>query len=147
MDTGVQVLGLGKGGRMERSWEDLEKIVRGQICRVCADRQADGTCGLEDPKQCALFRLFPEVVGAIESTQSDDIRDYIRAIRQKVCAVCEEQAPDGSCKAREQVRCALDAYLLLIVDAIEEALGRKFDRPADFVTFVSSERPVPLKLN
>jgi hypothetical protein len=26
------------------------------------------------------------------------------------------------------VRCALDAYLLLVVDAIEEATGKQFDR-------------------
>jgi hypothetical protein len=35
---------------------------------------------------------------------------------------------DGNCEARKRVQCALDAYLLLIVDAVEEATGRKFDR-------------------
>lgn len=124
---------------MGRSYEELERIVREQICKVCADRQADGTCGLEDPKQCALFRLFPEVVEAVRGTTSDDIRDYVTAIRTKVCAVCGEQAPDGSCTARDQVMCALDAYLLLIVDALEEALGKQFDRPKDLVTWGSPQ--------
>ena len=31
-------------------------------------------------------------------------------------------------KTRQQVQCALDAYLLLVVDAIEEATGKTFDR-------------------
>ncbi|HKW96464.1 MAG TPA: hypothetical protein VJN43_01975 [Bryobacteraceae bacterium] len=132
---------------MERSYEELERIVREQICKVCADRQADGTCGLEDPKQCALFRLFPEVVEAVRNTTSDDIRDYVNAIRSKVCTVCGEQAPDGSCAARDQVMCALDAYLLLIVDAIEEALGKKFDRPRDLVTWGSPKGNARIEMN
>jgi hypothetical protein len=118
---------------MERSLEELEKIVREQICRVCSDRKEDGACGLEDPGQCALFRMFPQVARAIQSTHSDDIRDYVRALREQVCSVCQMQEPDGSCETRENVACALDAYLLLIVDAIEEATGRKFERPAEFM--------------
>lgn len=119
---------------MERSLEDLEQIVRNTVCRVCSDRNVDGSCGLEDPGQCALFRLFPQVARAIQTTHSDDIREYVQAIRDQVCVICEKQAADGACETRASVACALDAYLLLIVDAIEEATGRKFARPADFIT-------------
>ncbi len=129
---------------MERSVEELEKIIRDQICRVCSDRKVDNTCGLEDPGRCALFRMFPQVARAVESTHSDDIRDYIQAIRDQVCSVCGEQAADGSCETRESVACALDAYLLLIVDAIEEATGRKFERPAGFG---KAEKVIPLSIN
>jgi hypothetical protein len=147
VDIGVHLVRCGEEDVMERSLEDLENIVRRQVCKVCSDRKVDDSCGLEDATQCALFRLFPEVAYAIQNTQSDDIRDYVRAIRERVCAICEGQASDGSCKAREEVRCALDAYLLLIVDAIEEATGKKFHRPEDFVSFVSTEPTVPLKVN
>jgi hypothetical protein len=123
---------------MERSLEELERIVRDQICRVCSDRKEDGSCGLEEPETCALFRLFPQVARAIQTTHSDDIRDYVRAIREQVCTICQQQALDGTCETRETVACALDAYLLLVVDAIEEATGRKFERPPDF----SSSGPV-----
>lgn len=119
---------------MERSLEELEQIVRDTVCRVCTDRNVDGSCGLEDPGQCALFRLFPQVAQAIQTTHSDDIRDYVKAIRNQVCSICEQRAADGACETREKVACALDAYLLLIVDAIEVATGRKFARPADFIT-------------
>ncbi len=138
LDAGVHITTYGKEAPMERSLKELESIIRGQICKVCAERQADGTCGLEDPSRCALFHLFPQVVSAIQNTHSDDIRDYVRAIRENVCAVCEGQAADGSCEARAQVRCALDAYLLLIVDAIEEATGKRFERTPDFVSFTST---------
>jgi hypothetical protein len=113
---------------MTRTLGELEAIVRERICNVCSDRTADGACGLEDPNSCALFRLFPEVALAVQSTDSNDIRDYIRAIREKVCSVCNEQTPDGECESRKQVQCSLDAYLLLVIDAIEEATGKTFDR-------------------
>ena len=113
---------------MARTLEELEAIVRERICHVCSDRTVDGACGLEDPGTCALFRLFPQVARAVQSTDSDDIRDYVQAIRREVCSVCNEQTPDGECELRNQVRCALDAYLILVVDAIEECTGKTFDR-------------------
>jgi hypothetical protein len=88
----------------------------------------DGECGLEEPNSCALFRLFPQVAEAIHSVKSDDIQQYIDAIRRNVCSVCIGRASDDSCETRQEVRCALDAYLLLVVDAIEEATGKTFDK-------------------
>jgi hypothetical protein len=113
---------------MERSTCELESIVRNRICPVCTERTAEGDCGLEKPSDCALFRLFPDVARAIQTVQSDDIQQYIDAIRKNVCSQCADQAFDGSCETRRQVQCALDSYLLLIVDAIEEATGKTFDR-------------------
>jgi hypothetical protein len=113
---------------MDRSFEELEAIVRNRICGVCTERTIEGQCGLEDSSSCALFRLFPQVAQAIQSVQSNDIHLYIEAIRRNVCSVCQEQAQDGTCETRRQVQCALDAYLLLVVDAIEEATGKTFDK-------------------
>ena len=113
---------------MDRSFEELEAIVRNRICGVCTERTDEGRCGLEDSSSCALFRLFPQVAQAIQSVNSNDIQQYIDAIRRNVCSVCEEQAQDGSCEVRRQVQCSLDAYLLLVIDAIEEATGKTFDK-------------------
>lgn len=113
---------------MKRSVAELESIVRDRICRVCTDRAPSGECGLEEPASCALFHLFPQVAEAIQSVKSDDICQYIDAIRRNVCSICTERATDGSCEMRQQVRCSLDAYLLLVVDAIEEATGKQFNR-------------------
>ena len=114
---------------MQRSLAELETIVRNKICGVCSDRTEDGNCGLEQPSSCALFRLFPQVAKAIQSVDSYQINDYIQAIRANVCTVCEAQMSNGSCEMRRQVQCALDAYLLLIVEVIEEATGRRFAVP------------------
>ena len=113
---------------MKQSLVELEAIIRNRICNVCTAREANGDCGLDEPSGCALFRLFPQVAEAIQSVTSDDINQYLEAIRRKVCSVCTDQARDGSCEARQQVQCALDAYLLLVVDAIEEATGKRFDK-------------------
>ena len=129
---------------MERSLEELETIIRATVCRVCTDQDSDGSCGLEDPGSCALFRLFPQVARAIQTTHSDDIRDYVRAIREQVCSVCRMQDAEGHCETREKVECALDAYLLLVVDAIEEVTGRKFQRP---IAFIKAPPIIPLTIN
>ena len=126
---------------MTRTLEELETLVRERICGVCTDRTASGECGLEDPGSCALFRLFPQVARAIESTNSDDINDYIHAIRGQVCSVCAQQNSDGSCESRKQVACALDAYLILVIGAIEEATGKTFDRTNIAIPPISAPGP------
>jgi len=113
---------------MKRTLPELETILRDRICKVCTDRTASGECGRQEPADCALFRLFPHVVNAIVAVDSNDIREYIDAIRRDVCSICVLEGPDGSCNERQEVRCALDAYLLLVVDAIEEVTGKIFDR-------------------
>jgi hypothetical protein len=129
---------------MDRSLDELEAVVRNRICNVCTERTAEGECGLESPSSCAMFRLFPQVAQAIQSVHSNDIQEYIEAIRRNVCSVCHEQAQDGSCEVRRQVQCSLDAYLLLVVEAIEEATGKTFDKTSiDSLTAGPAVRPGP----
>jgi hypothetical protein len=128
---------------MERSLAELESIVRNRVCHVCTERTPTGECGLENPSTCSLFQLFPQVAKAIQSVNSDDIQPYIDAIRGNVCSACLDQQPDGFCQTRQQVRCALDAYLLLVVDAIEEATGKSFDRQRLGFSGNAGARPRP----
>jgi hypothetical protein len=130
---------------MDRSLVELEALVRNRICGVCSDRTVDGTCGLEEPAECALFRLFPQVAQAIQSTRSDNIQDYIDAIRRNVCTVCAAESNEGHCELRQQVRCALDAYLLLVVEVIEETTGKTFS-PMGFVQLPGQPLTIPLSI-
>ena len=41
----------------------------------------------------------------------------------------KSRIPTARADMREEVQCALDAYLMLIVEAIEEATGKDFGRP------------------
>jgi hypothetical protein len=108
---------------MDRSSGKLESIVRNIVCELCAERTATGAC------HCAIFEFFPQVTEAIASVKSGDVNDYVAAIRREVCRVCPGEAPDGVCEARRQARCALDAYLLLVVEAVEEGMSKVFGRP------------------
>ena len=108
--------------------DQLETILRTRICAVCTQRPTPETCPSEDAGRCALFQLFPLVAQAILATQSPDLADYLHAIRENVCSVCLDQALDGSCERRNATRCALEAYLPQVVEIIEEATGRCFDR-------------------
>jgi hypothetical protein len=105
--------------------EELEAAVRSQLCSVCSKRTVEGVCGDEEPERCSLFLLFPLVAQAILATESDDIQPYMDAIHENVCAVCVDQRLDGTCSQREEKRCALDSCLPQVVEAIEEAIGRR----------------------
>jgi hypothetical protein len=125
---------------MGRSLAEIEAIVRNKICKVCTSRTVNGTCGLEEPSGCALFHFFPQVASAIGSVESDDINDYIEAIRCQVCRLCTDQDATGYCETRQQVQCALDAYLLLVVEAIEEATGKNLGGVGAFLAGESCRR-------
>jgi len=53
----------------------------------------------------------------------------VEAIRQRVCVACEQDA-QGVCRLRNDGACALDAYLPLVVEVIEEAQRTLKERPA-----------------
>jgi hypothetical protein len=125
---------------MGRSLAEIEAIVRNKICQVCTSRTVNGTCGLEEPSSCALFHFFPQVASAIGSVESDDINDYIEAIRCQVCRLCADQDATEYCETRQQVQCALDAYLLLVVEAIEQATGKNLGGVGAFLAGESRRR-------
>jgi hypothetical protein len=110
---------------MQTKLEEIQAIVRNRICSVCSTRTVDGACGAEEPEHCSLQSLFPLVAQAVMATESDRLEPYIDAIHENVCSVCIDQRLDGSCSQRETHRCALDAHMPEVIEAIEEALGRR----------------------
>jgi hypothetical protein len=108
--------------------EELEKLIRDDICGICDEARADGSCADRDGGDCSLFHLFPLVAQTIAETTSDDINVYLLAIREKVCTECLSEPAGAACTKRIQARCALDQYLPLIVDIIERSSGQIFAR-------------------
>jgi hypothetical protein len=108
-------------------WEAVKEQVRARVCGACGLR-AEG-CETEPPGRCVLFDLFPLVAQAILATESRDLADYQRAIRENVCGACAEAALDLRCELRGQMRCALDMYLAEVVAAVREAAGRQQPSP------------------
>lgn len=111
-----------------RPVDSLEQVLHRRICSVCIDQNVDGSCTLRDEDKCALFSQFPKVAKAVSRVYSDSIDDYVDAIREDVCSECANQDGSGVCKVRNEIRCVLDRYLLLIVEAMEETQGRTMVR-------------------
>ena len=130
MDFGVHYLSFSgkEKADMERSLAELEAIVRNRICKVCTERTVERRVR---PGGTLQLRPVPPLPASGPGHPIRPQRRYPPVHRghpAQVCSVCVDQAADGSCETRQQVQCALDAYLLLVVDAIEEATGKTFDK-------------------
>ena len=107
--------------RDERYRMYMEAIGR-RVCSVCLDRRDDGSCGLTH-RTCAIEAHLPDLVEAVTRVESDRMDEYIAAVEAQVCGRCEKKAGLG-CRFQELGECALDTYLYLVVEAIEEVRGR-----------------------
>ena len=97
---------------MDRSLVELESIVRNRICKVCTERTVDGAVGA----QCACsgcFRRWP-AIQSVTATISKFMLPCCSRMRRR------PRDPDAAA-----VRSML---LLLVVDAIEEATGKTFNK-------------------
>ena len=101
----------------------LEVVLRRRACSICVNRSVNGTCDVDSRRECALFERLPQITQSIYRIRSDKIDDYTTAIRENVCAECFHQHLDGSCKQREEHRCALDRHLVPIIWAVESFLA------------------------
>lgn len=109
--------------------EELDRRLKDLICPVCIERRIDGTCSLSALRQCPITMHLPGLVSVTESVHSNRMDAYIQAVREQICANCRAPLfPRGGCDARREGRCALDAYLLLIVQGIDDYLAQKLER-------------------
>ncbi len=93
--------------------------VRTTVCTHCIDSDGNANCRLDTGMECALRVHFPTVVDVVLSTSSDSLLPYMRALRERVCPICESHGTDGACRAREEIACGLDRHFPLVVNAIE----------------------------
>jgi len=91
---------------------------------VCLDSRDDGGCGLTG-RSCALDAHLEALLAALLAVDSPRIDDYAAAVRAHVCSRCDSREADGVCRLREAAACALDAYLPLVIEAIEEVQSRR----------------------
>ena len=102
---------------------DLERYrqaIQTRVCSHCADRDARGYCSLTADHECGILHHLEAIVDVVHSTHSLKLEDYIRILRERVCAHCENEKPDGSCKLRTEVECEIDRFFEIVVEAIEE---------------------------
>lgn len=97
------------------------RAIRQNICSICADSNELGRCNLTDDEICALEVYLPQIVEIVHSVDSQNMQDYIDALRKEICSECRTQDTDGYCYLREDVNCSLDRYFPLIIETIQKA--------------------------
>ena len=103
------------------------QAIREKVCLKCVDGDGSGNCRLDPVVECAIQQYLPLIVQAVGRVASEEMEDYVRALRAITCAQCSHQSVNGYCMLRKDVDCALDRYFPLVVEAIEEvnvAVGR-----------------------
>jgi hypothetical protein len=101
------------------------EALRARICSYCVDKTADGRCGRDADDLCPLLAHVDLVVGAVlEVGETAYTRPYLEALVKHVCPSCR-QGPGASCALRETGRCNLDAYLVPVVEVVEEVARRR----------------------
>ena len=111
---------------MLSAWQmqELERRVKAVICPVCTERRPDGSCELTD-RECPVMVHLPRLVEITASVHSDSMDAYAEKVRAEVCTVCRSALFSGAvCESRQEGRCALDAYLLPIIQVIDDCLTR-----------------------
>jgi len=104
---------------------DYREALRRRVCAICLDGKDDGSCGLVGDVRCALDRHLARLVGAVLDVRARRDDAYAAAIEARVCSQCSDRDELGRCALRRDGRCALIAYLPLIVEAIEEVEERR----------------------
>lgn len=108
---------------MERI-ELFRQALKERVCGICFDRNDDGTCGLPEGRVCGIEAHLPDIVRAVEAEHSFDLTPYVESIRTKVCPNCS-QDESGRCVFRESFDCAVDNFLYVVVDTIEDVRARE----------------------
>lgn len=105
--------------RNDEAYNTYKDAIRSRVCSVCLDQKDDGACGL-GRRTCALEAHLPGIVEAVLAVESDRMADYESAIRALVCSDCGLEDERGRCRVRDRGECALDTYLYLVVEAVEQ---------------------------
>jgi hypothetical protein len=110
-----------------QAYQEYLDAIRCRVCTVCMDAAMFGDglvcCGLPVGRTCPVEAHLPQVIEVVESVDSPLMEDYVKVLRDKVCAVCENSEGDF-CALRLQADCALDRYFMLVAEAIEEVATR-----------------------
>ncbi|RMF86364.1 MAG: hypothetical protein D6736_15260 [Nitrospinota bacterium] len=105
---------------MKAPREAYVKALQEKVSAVCIDQAGEGVCRPGGGFTCRLQAFLDQIVEAIEGVESERIEDYVEAVRDKICSICEYREPDGSCPLRDTADCDLDRYLALVIEAVEE---------------------------
>ncbi len=98
--------------------------IREYVCSVCRTPGSHDWCGATDAEPCAVERFLPRIVEVATQVNSENMDDYVSALRDTICRVCRPGG-EAHCSTRDAQLCGLDRYFVLILEAIEEVILRQ----------------------
>ena len=100
--------------------EPYAKAVATRICAFCNDRDLHGRCARPADDPCALHAHLGLVVESILGVgEAPGVQPYLDSLRATTCVHCREDEI-GVCALRDLGQCAPDAYLLPLIEVIED---------------------------
>ena len=106
----------------------IEPRLRERVCRVCVWQLADGSCGLPKDRKCPVFHNLDRLIEIVDARDADLIDVYVNGVRELICANCTLGSAEH-CVRRDHLECALDLYLSLAIEVIEDELQLRRNRP------------------
>ncbi len=104
---------------------EYREALKDRICSICQKFGYDEVCGIGAEGECPFDLHLTRMLDAVLSTpRSDKIDDYIPRIRKMVCKYCPNQNERGICKSRDTAYCGMDAFIVLVVQTIEDVQDR-----------------------
>ncbi len=104
---------------------NYREALRDRVCSLCRKFGYEEVCGVGVDGACPFDMHLEHILEAVLTTpRSADIGAYIPKIREKVCSECANQSDSGTCKSRDHAYCGLDSFLILAVQAVEDAFDR-----------------------
>jgi hypothetical protein len=104
--------------------EELTKRLHAAICPTCTERREDGSCGLDRISECPITTHLDGLVYTAATVKSGRMDRYVDAVRQEICPNClHREQPVDRCAVRGEGHCALDSYLMLALDVVDDFIA------------------------
>lgn len=108
--------------------EPYREAIRQRICSICHDSRDDGSCRRPAEDLCALVSHVEEMVNAVVRVGvGEDVGAYLEKLRSDLCPTCRQDEA-GDCSLRVLADCAADAYILPVIEVIEDVARERGDR-------------------
>lgn len=110
--------------------EPYRKAIRERICSFCLYHIHEGECTRPADDSCALDTHLDVLVRKVLDVEPvSEIEPYVASLRLDLCPNCREDA-DGNCPMRDLAHCALDSYVIPVIEVIEDVAAAEGHRKA-----------------
>ena len=101
------------------SRKQFSQAIHARVCHNCRSIRQDLACGLVG-SVCPIETNIRDILQIAGYARGDRGQAYMRELRSTACAACEQWADQARCPADAAARCAVNRYLELVFEAIDD---------------------------